>query len=159
MRLRHFRIVLLPLSLVLCAKEEILRLFLFLTLFAICCSVKGDDFLPVPELSKSCSLEVANYDAKVKSDVQDYVHRIYLDNTQALMSIRRLTISEGALTIQEKTDARLFENLLIILNDSEISDRDLGIIKAVRDYLKTYPLAISESDSEVLENKFIALGI
>lgn len=136
-----------------------MRLFLFLTFFAICFSVKGDDFFPLPELSESCSLEIEDYDEKVKSEVQDYVHRIYIDNTLALMSIRRLTVSEGAFTIQEKTDARLYENLLRVLNDSEISDRDFGIIKAVRDYLKTYPLAISKSDSEVLENKFIALGI
>jgi hypothetical protein len=119
----------------------------------------GDTFFPLPNLSKSCEIEVGNYETKVRQDVQDYIARLSLDNLSYLIQIRQLVINEGVYSAQQKIDEELNSALSNLMTKSELSEQALDVLRSIKDELDTYPLIIGKSEADALLEKFNMLGM
>lgn len=119
----------------------------------------GDTFFPLPNLSKSCEIEVENYETKVRKDVQDYIARLTLDNLTYLFQIRRLVINEGVYSAQEKIDERLSSALSNLMTKSDMSEQALDLLRSIKGELDTYPLVIGKSEADALLEQFKVLSI
>ena len=136
-----------------------MRLLLVLITLIPSVQIHAEPFFPLPELSDGCSIEVGDYDDKVKEEVQKYVSMLSIDFIRSLIWIRRATINEGSYTIQKETDSKIFGALNMLMTSAEIPESEKKLLESLREELKTYPLAIPESDLRTLEEQFLSLGI
>lgn len=128
-------------------------LTVFLSFFA------GADFVDAPEISPTCTIELAKLKDENRENVQDFFASVSVDHAMQMLSIRRVAISDGSLNVQREVDLRIFEMLSLMMDKKSISAREAEYLKYLKEYFDTYPLAVEETQSNEITKKFLTLGL
>ena len=128
-------------------------LTVFLSFFA------GAEFVDEPEISPTCTIELAKLKDENRENVQDFFASVSIDHVMQMLSIRRVAISDGALNVQREVDLRIFEMLSLMMDKKNISAREVEYLKSLKEDFETYPLVVAEMQSNEITKKFLTLGL
>jgi len=136
---------------------RIITLFLLITSFSTVASDKAHEIMNAA--TPECKPDLINYQKEVANGYLAHKKKIWLDEIDQLLIVRRSIISEGAINSQVYFDDLLAEKVVLLFLQNDLLAEQKSRVSNIKETFMTYPLKASEHNITNLYNKFEAFGI